>query len=450
LCQVINLTLKSGLVPTDWKIGKVTPVFKSGSKNDIDNYRPITVLPVCSKVFEKCVHHQLMNFLEENKLLNKNQFGFRPSRNTEHAATLFSDTIRKNMNEGKLTGAIFIDLRKAFDTLNHSQIVSNLRSFGVNGIENELFTDYLFNRKQTVCFNKLFSRYESVTCGVPQGSILGPLLFLISFNDVAESLLHCEITMYADDTVIYVTGASVSEIEKQLSADFNRVVTWMADNELVVNAKKGKTESMLFGTSQKIKDKSLNITHNTQHLNCTNSYQYLGVTLDQSLQLSEHVNLMFRKASGRLYLLSRLRNQLTTKAALSIYTSLIVPLFSYCSILTCKTNKTHRDKLARLENRANRIIGNRQNIPSIEKLLKRKLCMEVFKSINKLNCENFNNYFDVMQNNTRNRNRLLRLPPAKLESYKKSFRFYGAKEFNSLPADTRAAKSKLEFLKYFE
>ena len=214
----------------------------------MDNYRPITVLPVCSKILEKCIHNQLLTYLEDLKLLSSRQFGYRKQRNTELAATLLLDEVRENMNRGEITGSIFIDLSKAFDTLGHAQIINNLSSCGVEGIEKEFFTDYLFNRKQTVCIGKETSDTQPVTCGVPQGSILGPLLFLVAFNGIGNTLRHCKIITYADDTVIYTSGKRKEDVEKALQEDFTSLADWLELNDLIINLKKGKTECTLFGT----------------------------------------------------------------------------------------------------------------------------------------------------------------------------------------------------------
>ena len=149
------------------------------------------------------MHSQVLNHLEDNKLLSDAQFGYRLHRSTELAATLFLDDIRKNMDKGQLTGAIFIDLRKAFDTLSHSLIISKLPEYGIIGVEREWFTNYLFARQQCVSLNGERSSFNPVNCGVPQGSILGPLLFIMHFNGIKASLNHCNLLMYADDTVIY-------------------------------------------------------------------------------------------------------------------------------------------------------------------------------------------------------------------------------------------------------
>ena len=233
LTHVINLCLLNGSLPDDFKIGKVTPVYKSGSKHCLDNYRPITVLSICSKILEKVIHSQLMGYLENLKLISKSQYGFRSKRSTELAVTLFTDNIRKNTDNGKLTGAIFIDLSKAFDTLGHNQIIANLSTYGIKGIEKEFFVNHLFNRKQQVCFENFSSNVEIVNCGVPQGSILGPLFFLLSFNYIDELLIDCKLIMYADDTVIYTSAKTIHDLQSKLQNDFQNVANWMISNIII-------------------------------------------------------------------------------------------------------------------------------------------------------------------------------------------------------------------------
>ena len=257
--------------------------------------------------------------------------------------------------------------------------------------------------------------------------------------------------MYADDTVIFAAGNSVEEIEKSLSSDFKAIADWMTENELIVNMKKGKTECMLFGTKQKIKEKRLDVTYRDQTINNTTVYKYLGVKLDQTLLLNDHLNSTYKKASGRLYLLGRVRNKLNVKASLAIYTSFVLPLFTYCSITTCYSTNTYKEKLKNMELRARKIISKSSdiNLPSIENIMNKRLNLEVFKVLNNLSTENFNGYFEKIISKTRNKDILLRLPKAKLESFKKSFYFNGAKTFNELPRHVRAAKTINEFLDYF-
>ena len=450
LCYVINQSLKTSVIPEDFKYGVVTPVFKAGNKQDLNNYRPITVLPACSKIFERCIHAQLSEFLEEMKLLSPTQFGFRKQRNTELAATLFLDKLRENMDNGRMTGSIFVDLSKAFDTLGHSQIIASLASYGVTGSEKELFINYLFDRKQSVRIGNEISSPQNVTCGVPQGSILGPLLFLVTFNDIGSVLKHSEIITYADDTVIYVCDTSVQRIQEKLQEDFTALTDWLESTDLIINLKKGKTECMLFGTSQKIKNSQIEIACQGNQLATTTSYRYLGVNLDQTLNLTAHVDKVYKKASGRLNLLRRIRPNLTKKAALTIYKTMLLPIFTYCSIITASYTRTVEQKIANFEQRAYTIIYSTGKSPSkankIREVQRKRLCIQVFNCVNGNVCNNFKNYFKRMDNQTRNKNCLLRLPKIKLEGTKRSFKFIGAKTFNDLPLEVRKAPTLKSFI----
>ena len=453
---VINLSLKTGIIPNDFKKGKVFPIYKSGSKSDLDNYRPITVLSSVSKILEKCVSNQLTVYLEENNLLSDYQFGFRSKRSTEMAASLLIDEIKKNMDAGELTGAVFIDLSKAFDTLSHASIIDKLPSFGIHGTATEWFTDYLFARKQSVQYDGFLSDEQSVYCGVPQGSILGPLLFIMHFNSVCSVLQKCKILKYADDTVLYVAGKDTMSIEKDLQCDLRSISSWLQNNELVINLKPGKTEAMLFGTSQKMckNNHELDLKYDNTVLNTTKTYKYLGVLLDQHLKLSQHLDNVFRKAKSRLQLLNLLRPQITSKTAITVYNAMIIPLFTYCSSVAPYNNTTYIKKLDSFQCRANHII-NRDNkstphkMKSITELKRKQICVLTYKCANGLICKNFDNYFEMMSSKTRNSDSLLRLPKARTESYRKSFQFFGAKMFNELPIEVRKANSLNEFKALF-
>ena len=175
--------------------------------------RPISVLPVISKIIEKIIYRQLITFLDKNHLLTKFQFGFRPKLSTEYAATILLDSIRNNVDKGKLVGAIFVDLAKAFDTVSHAMLLDKLPLYGVGGRELEWFKDYLFFRKAKVAYNSCFSKENALLTGVPQRSILGPLLFLILFNDAVDVIEHSSILKYADDTVLYVADQDIQSIK---------------------------------------------------------------------------------------------------------------------------------------------------------------------------------------------------------------------------------------------
>lgn len=238
LLFLINRSLQNGTFPTCEKVAKITPLFKTGSHTNIDNYRPISVLNILSKVVERVFYNQLTNYLENNKLLSEHQYGFRRSRSTRNAVTRLVDNIRQNMDEGNLTGALFMDLRKAFDTVNHACLLQKLPYYGIIGTELEWISSYLFQRSQAVLYDGTLSESEFITHGVPQGSILGPLLFVLLINDLPLQLKHCRVLMYADDTVIYHSDKSLQIIEERVNSDAYAIQQWLKENCLILNPKK--------------------------------------------------------------------------------------------------------------------------------------------------------------------------------------------------------------------
>ena len=204
------------------------------------------------------------------------------------------------MNNGQLTGAVYVDLSKVFDTIGHSVLLQKLSTYGVKDKELEWFNSYLFNRKNYVCVDRNISSPEPVYCGVPQGSILGPLLFIIFINDLSDYIKHASVIMYADDTLLYVSHESKEKIENDLNQDMQNLLSYFRKNELVINLKKRKTEKMLFGTTKRLKTAGkIDVLYSNQTINFTETYKYLG-------NIVEH-HLNFKKASSRLRLLEQMR-----------------------------------------------------------------------------------------------------------------------------------------------
>ena len=228
--------------------------------------------------------HTVYGFPGRKKLLYKKQFGFRAKMSTQQAAILFIDDIRRNVDEGKLVGSVFIDLSRAFDTISHSQLISKLPSYGVHDKELMWFTDYLFHRQTMVQYGHAVSETVNIYSSVPQGSILGPLLFLVIFNDLTDVLAHSQVIKYADDTVLYVPGKDPKVISYKLAEDLNKLAKWFTDNELIINLKKGKREALLFGTPQRVYKNlpDLSVLLNMSSVLVTTSYKYLGVTIDST------------------------------------------------------------------------------------------------------------------------------------------------------------------------
>ena len=238
LASLFNACLSLGQFPSEWKCTNITPVPKSEDKHLAKNYRPVSVLPVLAKVFESIVHHQLYEYFDSNDLLNSAQSGFRPSHNTQDVVLKTIDDWRIALDNGNFVGTVMIGLSKAFDTIDHSILLGKLSAYGVKGTELAWFTDYLRERRQRVVLNGVNSDWSDVTRGVPQGSILGSLLFIIFVNDLPDVVEHSTVSLYADDTTLYTSGGDAVNVGLLLEQDIQQVASWIQSNRLLINVTK--------------------------------------------------------------------------------------------------------------------------------------------------------------------------------------------------------------------
>lgn len=450
LTMLINSSLRSGTFPTCEKQAKVLPVYKGNEKSKLDNYRPVSVTTVFSKIIEKVVYNQLSDYLESNNLICPNQFGFRPNRSTNHAVIRLVDDMRINMDNGLHTGVVFMDFRKAFDTIQHACLLEKLPYYGIESVELEWIKDYLFNRSQTVIFDNVKSSPLPVTHGVPQGSVIGPLLFNILINDISQVVDKAEIILYADDTAIYYAHKDPKMIQETLENQCNIIYEWLGDNNLYLNLNKGKTEFVLFGTPQRLsKAEKIEISINESVVHQSCQYTYLGVTLDHHLNLHEHLTTVFKKATSRLKLLQRIRDNLTPHVAFCIYNVMIKSQMTHCSTILLGLSRHWVEKLERVHEKANILCGGQkaEEWTTIADTIKRNAMMMVFKSLHYTKPELFNNYFSRITHSytTRGNRSLLNLPRMRTEAGHKSFKYQGALIFNSLPAEIRNEISFIRF-----
>ena len=240
LRYIINLSLESGRFPSSWKCAKVTSLFKQGDRTDKDNYRPISILPAVRKVIERAVHSQLYDYLSLNNLLAVNQFGFRRGRSTSLALTQFTDEVLSNMDNGLVNGVVFIDLKKAFDTVDHGIMLGKLKSIGVTSTHLAWLNSYLSSRCQKTVIGQASSSIRKVSVGVPQGSILGPLLFTIYINDLPTVLRNSTVTLFADDTALHCSSESAFGLQTILNEDLVILAEWLHEHKLTLNVSKSK------------------------------------------------------------------------------------------------------------------------------------------------------------------------------------------------------------------
>ena len=295
------------------------------------NCRPISELPVVSKVPERLIHKQLASYFDDHNLLSKTQSGFRRMHSTETAVTYFADEMVMNMDKGLVTGSVFIDLAKAFNTVDHDVLLSKLEYYGVCNQSLQWFKNYFTGRKQFVHIDSWSSEELAVTSGVPQGSILGPLLFIVYINDIPRCVKHCSVNMYADDTVLYLDGSTVHNLIFYINQDLQCLSEWLEDNNLVLIV--SKTKFVLF-TSQRHKERHCILILNLlgKPISCESTFKYLRDVFDNFMTWKAHADYVCKKEALRVSILGRVTSFVKKEAATLVYNALILPLFAYCDI----------------------------------------------------------------------------------------------------------------------
>ena len=321
----------------------------------MDNYRPTSILPTVSKLLERVVLVQLCDYLREHNILSPYQCAFRKQHSPEFAALSLADTRRRNVDQGQMTGAVFIDFCKAFYSVNHSLLLKTLYALGIVDQEYEWFTDYLKGRTQVVGFQGAFSDAESICVGVPQGSILGPLSLPLHVNDIPTVARRCSMLMYADGTVLFYFGKVAATIEKSLTEDLDLIGSWLYNNSLFLNAV--KTEAMLFGTHARLSDADFGITFKGRPIKRVFEFKYLGVIFDEHISWNSHVRYVLSRYGKRLRMLERIRENLTSDCANSIYTAYIRPIMDYCDTVWNCCGVGNSSSLERLQRRAAKIVS---------------------------------------------------------------------------------------------
>ena len=372
LTFIVNLSIKTNTVPIEFKQTRVTPLFKKNDRMEISNYRPVSILNVVSKVLERAVYVQLEKYLKDNNILYNHQSGFRKAHSTETCLIDLTDTIRTEMSKGNYVGMVLLDLQKAFDTVDHQILCKKLEFMGVRNIN--WFYSYLTQREQIVIANGKNSRPGIVTCGVPQGSILGPLLFLCYINDMAISI-KCKLMLYADDSALIVSGSNPEIIAQTLSEELESCRKWLIDNKLSLHL--GKSKSIIFGSKIKLKDvNNFHVTCNNEVIKNVDSVEYLGLKLNNSLSADIIVLGIIKKANARIKFLYRFKDILNQKCRKILCSALIQCHFDYCcSAWFTGLKKMQKKKLQIVQNRMVRFILNLDYMSHIGQQLLDKLEM---------------------------------------------------------------------------
>ena len=327
LSVLINKSFSTGTVPNLLKLAKVIPVYKSKDKQLLNNYRPISLLPAVSKIIEKLVHKRLYCFLSSQSVFYTSQYGFRPCHSTAHAVNEFIDDTVTEFEKNKIQIGVCLDLSKAFDTIDHNILINKLNWYGIRGIALEWFTNYLKNRKQFIQYKNIKSSTQMVPCGVPQGSILGPLLFILYINDLANSLTNSKAILFADDTTIYMSSTNIVQLYESINRDLDSLSEWFRANRLFLNI--SKTHYMLFGQNPVKIPETLSIKIMNEIIEHKQTVIFLGMYIDEKLDWHEYINYIKSKLCSGIYVMNKTKNYLSTKHKTMLYYSLMYPYLDY-------------------------------------------------------------------------------------------------------------------------
>ena len=331
LSRLFNCCMREGHYPESFKVARVVPVFKAEDPTRFSNYRPVSVLPVLSQVFERVLKSRLIQFLGDQKVIIPGQYGFRSGHSTAMAVLDMVEKVRTAWAEKNCALGVFVDLKKAFDTVDHGILLQKLEHYGIRGQTLKLLESYLKDRTQYVCYGGYESERGPVECGVPQGSVLGPLFFLVYVNDMASVSKELELVLFADDTNIFAKSSQPSELFRKVNRGLEELNKWFKCNRLTLNLK--KTEYIYFGGpgTKGLTNEGLEIGGET--IRKVEGARFLGVWVDQKLSWTEHIGNVVGKVGRLVGVLGRARTALGGKAMHMLYNALILPHLQYCLIV---------------------------------------------------------------------------------------------------------------------
>ena len=460
LTNLVNIVLRTGTFPEELKISKICPIFKSGNRDCVNNYRPISVISVFSKIIEKIVKKRITGFIEKYIQVDQFQYGFVKNSSTLSATLDFINHVSGSLDEGLIVVAVFVDLRKAFDVVNIDILLRKLEHMGFRGIVYNLIKSYLIGRKQYVRLGDVNSNVCLNECGVPQGSVLGPLLYTLYVLNLRCARLKASYYTFADDTVLVYTGREERALNNTVNSDLNLYLNWLYYNKLKINI--DKTNFITF--KQKNKHiQNLNIQINNLRINEVQHIKYLGLQIDNNLQWTKHIDYITSKIIPMIPIIYRCRNYLTNKTKHSVYNAFFLSHFRYLLPIWGSCCKTYFDSAQILQNKILKILFNYDRLTNTD-LLYNELCIPrlsivleleqiklMFKILNKTQRSNTN---IIMSNNvhshdTRSQNNIYQLYTRTNIGLNNPF-VLSSKAFNNVPQNLRSIKNYRLFVKHIK
>ena len=439
LRDIFNQCISSNIFPDGAKPADVVPLFKKGDNLTIKNYRPVSILPSMSKILERIIHEQLKTFLQE--VLDHRISAYRAGYSCQYALLRLIEDWKLALEQKKHVGSVLMDLSKAFDCLAHPLIIAKLRAYGLSIDGCAFLWSYLNDRKQRVKLAGTFSDTRRIIKGVPQGSVLGPIVFNLFINDLYATLENSILTNYADDNTITAVQDTKAKLLQTLTSESDAAISWFINNMMEANPTKFQAIAL--------KNKEdLTISIAGSPINTDKHVTLLGVTLDKDLNFNEHIKTLCRKAAAQIAVLQRLSSYLDFNSRMAIFRCFILSHFSYCNLVWHFCGATNTSKLERLQFRALKFVFQdwdsnytellkKAKLPTLELARNRAILIEVFKSVNHLSPSFMWDLFEVRTTryNLRNNNQLCVGHSRTVRQGQLSLRVYGAKLWNSLPDD---------------
>ena len=449
LSKIFNCSLATGYVPKCWKMKRVSPVHKGDVKTDPSNFRPISILPIPMKIFEKIVHDQVSTFIKENTFLNDRQSGFRKLFSTTTAVLDVSENILEQLDKNNFVGAVLIDLKKAFDTVDHKILLKKLWCYGFQNQSFDWFESYLTDRQQLTLVNNIMSDllHEDVY-GVPQGSVLGPLLFLLYIDDIKSVIQNAYCHLYADDTIILKGASDPDSLIASLERELSNVDHWLSINKMTINTK--KTEVIFFGNKahlRKLDNKT--VRYLDTPLKRKDKVKYLGVLFDEKMQWKYQIKNITQKASLKLGKIKAIASFLTPHTKKLLVNALVMPYFHYCSPAWSNAAPFRLSKINKKVVDASVFLGREDNY-SIYNMLDKDISLLTFKALNNIApnylCSKIQMAKNCHSHNTRRAAKNhLQIPSSNTKFGMRTFAYRASKLWNDLPNELLDIKSLLKF-----
>lgn len=462
MCHVFNLCFEKGKIPQTWKDSVVTPIFKSGNRKLLTNYRPISVISNIAKLFEKCLKQRLVSFLDKHKILSNKQYGFREKLSTTDAVIELLRHLTFGLNNNKKCLAVFLDLAKAFDTVDHRLLLDRLEKIGIRGSAFDIFSDYLRNRRQKVKLTNVESGYQIINTGIPQGTVLGPVLFLIYINTLYGVLGgDSELISYADDTVLIFSGNTWGETYEGAESGLRRIYAWLNRSLLSLNI--GKTHFVAFSLTVdgQPEQKYIKVHGAVCGMSCgcecpridkVDNVKYLGLFVDCHLRWTLHVEYLTKRLKQLTYKFYQLRDILSLRNLRTVYSALAESIITYCILAWGGLYDNALNCLAVMQNTVLKILFKRDIRHSTRLLYKELKILSVreryiYESLlwvfSHKEVRNINADSSCITRSVSERD--LNIPFFRRSHVQRSVFYYGPKIFNSLPVHIKNVQSKSEF-----